>query len=128
MRGAKQEACRQGGRLTHYSGGTLLSAPKMAAGVANGIADIGLSHCAYSRGRFPVTEIMELPLGFPSGWVGAHVMNDFLDKYKPKEWDAYHPLMFTTSPPNILQTLNKPVKSLEEPRDSRSGRPEGWAT
>ena len=100
--------------LTHYSGGTLLSAPKMAAGVANGIADIGLSHCAYSRGRFPVTEIMEFPLGFPSGWVGAHVMNDFLDKYKPKEWDAYHPLMFTTSPPNILQTLNKPVKSLEE--------------
>jgi TRAP-type C4-dicarboxylate transport system substrate-binding protein len=100
--------------VTHYSGGTLLTAPKMAAGVASGIADIGLSHCAYSRGRFPVTEIMELPLGFPSSWIATHVINDFYNKFKPKEWDTYHVLMFSTSPPNILQTLNKPVKTLEE--------------
>ena len=100
--------------LTQYAGGTVLTAPKMAAGVATGIADIGLSHCAYSRGRFPVTEIMELPLGYPSGWVGTHVSTDFYNKFKPKEWDVYHPLMFATSGPNILQTLNKPVKTLEE--------------
>ncbi len=100
--------------LTQYTGGTLLAAPKMAAGVATGIADIGLSHCAYSRGRFPVMEIMELPLGFPSPWIATHVANDFYDKFKPKEWDAYHVLMFSTSPPNVLQTLSKPVKTLEE--------------
>ena len=100
--------------LTQYAGGTLLTAPKMAAGVATGIADIGLSNCSYSRGRFPVMEVMELPLGYPSPWIATHVANDFYDKFKPKEWDAYHPLMFSTSPPNVLQTLNKPVKSLEE--------------
>jgi len=85
----------------------------MAAGVATGIADIGLSHCSYRRGRFPVMEIMELPLGFPSPWVGGHVSNDFYDKFKPKEWDAYHPLLFSTSPVNVLQTLNKQVTTLE---------------
>ncbi len=100
--------------LTQYPGGTLLTAPKMAAGVASGIADIGLAHCSYSRGRFPVTEIMELPLGFPSGWVGSLVANDFYNKFKPKEWDAYHPLMFGTCGPNVLQTLNKPVRTLED--------------
>ena len=100
--------------LTQYPGGTLLSAPKMAAGVASGIADIGLSNCSYSRGRFPVMEIMELPLGFPSPWIATHVANDFYDKFKPKEWDAYHVMMFSTSPPNVLQTLSKPVKTLEE--------------
>ncbi len=100
--------------ITHYSGGTLLTAPKMAAGVASGIADIGLAHCAYSRGRFPVMEIMELPLGFPSGYIGTHVANDFYNKFKPKEWDAYQPLMFGTSGTNVLQTLNKPVRTLEE--------------
>ena len=36
--------------ITQYTGGTLLTAPKMAAGVASGIADIGLSHCSYSGG------------------------------------------------------------------------------
>ena len=66
--------------ISYYAGGTLLTAPKIAAGVATGIADIGLSHCAYSRGRFPVMEIMELPLGFPSGYIGTHVANDFYDK------------------------------------------------
>ena len=100
--------------ITHYAGGTLLAAPKIAVGVASGIADIGLSHCAYSRGRFPVMEIMELPLGFPSSWIASHVANDFYNKFRPKEWDTYHPLMFSTSPPNVLQTLNKPVKTLAE--------------
>lgn len=100
--------------ITQYAGGTLLAAPKMATGVSTGIADIGLSNCSYSRGRFPVMEIMELPLGFPSSWIASHVANDFFDKFKPKEWDAFHPLMFSTSPPNALQTLNKPVKTLEE--------------
>lgn len=100
--------------ITQYAGGTLLTAPKMAAGVSTGIADIGLAHCSYSRGRFPVMEIMELPLGFPSSWVATHVANDFYAKFKPKEWDTYHPLMFSTSPPNVMQTLNKPVSTLED--------------
>ncbi len=100
--------------ITQYTGGTLLSAPKMAAGVATGIADIGFSHCSYTRGRFPVMEIMELPLGFPSPWIAGHVANDFYEKFKPKEWDTYHPIAFTTSPVNVLQTLSKPVKTLED--------------
>jgi TRAP-type C4-dicarboxylate transport system substrate-binding protein len=100
--------------ITQYAGGTLLTAPKMAAGVASGIADIGLSHCSYSRGRFPVMEVMELPLGFPSAWIATHVANDFYDKFKPKEWDTYHALMFSNSPPNVVQTLKKPVKTLDE--------------
>jgi TRAP-type C4-dicarboxylate transport system substrate-binding protein len=100
--------------ITHYAGGTLLTAPKVAAGVAAGVADIGLAHCAYTRGRFPAMEIMELPIGFPSSWVATHVANDFYDKYKPKEWDAYQPLMFSTSPPNVLQTLSKQVKTLDD--------------
>ena len=100
--------------ITQYTGGTLLTAPKMAAGVASGIADIGLSHCSYSRGRFPVMEVMELPLGFPSSWIASHVAMDFYDKFRPKEWDVFRPLMFSTSPPNVVQTLKKPVKTLDE--------------
>ncbi|MEO0249446.1 MAG: TRAP transporter substrate-binding protein, partial [candidate division WOR-3 bacterium] len=97
-----------------FPGGTLLSATKMAAGVQTGIADIGFSHCSYSRGRFPVMEIMELPLGLPSSWIATHVANDFYNKFKPKEWDNYHVLLFTTSPVNVVQTVSKPVKSLDD--------------
>lgn len=100
--------------VSYYPGGTLLGAPKMAAGVATGIADIGFAHCAYSRGRFPVMEAIELPLGIPNGWVGTHVANDFYDKFKPKEWEQFHPLMFGSSPANIVQTISKPVRTLED--------------
>jgi TRAP-type C4-dicarboxylate transport system substrate-binding protein len=112
----KELTKRSNGKLeiTHYTGGTLLTAPKMAAGVVSAIADFGLSHVGYSRGRFPVMEIMELPLGFPSSWVATHAVNDFYNKFKPKEWDTYHTLMFSTSPPCVVHTLNKPVKTLDD--------------
>jgi len=102
--------------VSYYAGGTLLTAPKMAVGVATGIADIGLSHLAYSRGRFPVMEAMELPLGFPSGYIGTHVAGEFYNKVKPKEWDQFQPLIFSFSPPCGLQTVSKPVRALEELR------------
>ncbi len=100
--------------LTQYTGSTLLAAPKIAAGVAAGIADIGLSNLSYTRGRFPVMEIMELPHGFPSAWIAGHVANDFYSKYQPKDFDGYQVLMLSTSPINVIQTLNKPVKTLED--------------
>jgi TRAP-type C4-dicarboxylate transport system substrate-binding protein len=100
--------------LTQYPGGTLLAAPKIAAGVAAGIADIGLSNLSYTRGRFPVMEIMELPHGFPSAWIAGHVANDFYGKYQPKDFEAYQVLMLSTSPINVIQTINKPVKTLDD--------------
>jgi TRAP-type C4-dicarboxylate transport system substrate-binding protein len=100
--------------INYYTGGTLLTAPKMAAGIATGIADIGLSHVSYSRGRFPVMEVFELPLGYPSPWIATHAVNDFYDKFKPKEFDAYHALIFSTSPESVVQTLNKKTVALED--------------
>jgi TRAP-type C4-dicarboxylate transport system substrate-binding protein len=100
--------------LTQYTGSTLLSAPKIAAGVSGGIADIGLSNLSYTRGRFPVMEIMDLPHGFPSAWVAGHVANDFYNKYQPKDFDGYQVLMLSTSPINVVQTIGKPVKTLDD--------------
>jgi TRAP-type C4-dicarboxylate transport system substrate-binding protein len=100
--------------ISYHGGGTLLSAPKMAAGLTSGIADIGLSHVGYTRDRFPVMEIFGLPIASPSPWIGLHVADDFFAKFKPKEWDEYHPLMFTTSATTIIHTTKKPVRKLEE--------------
>jgi TRAP-type transport system periplasmic protein len=100
--------------ITQYTGSTLLNADKMAAGVLTGIADMGLSNLSYTRGRFPVMEIIELPLGFPSAWISAHVSNEFYNKFKPKEFDKYQVLMFSSSPINVVQTVKKPVMTPED--------------
>ena len=107
---------RSNGRveITYYPGGTVLSPAKMFNGVVTGIADMGLSHIGYTRGRFPVTEVFDLPLGFPSGYVASQVSNDFYNKFKPAEWDSVHILYLTTSGPLILQTVSKPVKTLQD--------------
>jgi len=59
-------------------------------------------------------EVFDLPLGFPSGWVGTQVSTDFLNKYKPREWDDVHVLYVTTTGPAVLETVGKPVKTLED--------------
>jgi TRAP-type transport system periplasmic protein len=102
--------------ISFHGGGTLLTAPKMAAGVAAGIADIGLAHVGYTRERFPVSEIFGLPIAIPSSWIGSHVADEFFAKFTMKDWDAFHPLMFSLSTPTIIQTTKKPVHKLEDLR------------
>jgi TRAP-type transport system periplasmic protein len=100
--------------IAYYPGGTLLNPVKMYDGIVTGIADMGLSHIQYTRGRFPVMEVFDLPLGFPSGWVGTQVSTDFMNKYKPREWDDVHVFYVTTTGPSVLETVGKPVKTLED--------------
>ncbi len=100
--------------ILYYPGGTLLSPVKMFNGITTDIADIGVSHIQYTRSRFPVTEVFDLPLGFPSGWVATQVVSDFYNKFKPAEWDAVHMLYINTSGPLVLQTISKPVRTLED--------------
>lgn len=99
-------------KITHYPGGQLLKPAEVFDGVVNGIADIGFTNQAYTRGRFPEMEICDLPLGMPSGWVSTHVVNKFYQKYKPKGFDKVKVLYFAGSGPNLISTTTKPVRAL----------------
>lgn len=107
---------RTNGELVVYfhGGGSLLGATKIYDGVTQGMVDIGFSHIEYTRGRFPVTELLDLPLGYPSAWVATHVANDFYNKFQPEEWEDSHVLWFNTSPVNSIITKDKPVRKLED--------------
>ncbi len=101
-------------KVEFFGGGSLLKATKVADGVAQGIADIGFSHVEYTRGRFPITEMLDLPLGFPSAWVGTQVANSFYNHFKPKEWNKYHILWLNTCPPNVIILAKKPVYKMSD--------------
>ena len=92
---------RANGRVAfqYFAGGSLVKGPGIYKGVAAGITDIGLAHVEYTPGRFPITGAVELPLGYPSGWVSTHVANDFYDKFRPKEWDKVKVLWTTPAAP-----------------------------
>jgi len=106
---------RTGGRIkTQYlGGGSLLKPPGMYKGIELGVTDMGFAHVEYTPGRFPVTEACDLPLGYPSGWVSNMVVNDFYNKFKPKEWDKVKVLWMHASTPNVMITT-KPIRTIED--------------
>ena len=112
----KEVMARSNGRveITFYPGGSLVKAAATPDALEQGIADIALSHIGYNRGRFPVTEVLDLPMGYPTGWVGSHVATDFLEKFKPKEWDNLHMLLVNAGTTAGLMTRNTKVTKLED--------------
>ena len=101
-------------KIQHFAGGQLLQNDKVFDGVVQGIADIGFSNLAYTRGRFPEMEMCDLPLGMPSAWVSSHVVQEFFRKYQPKEFDKVKVIYFSACGPNLVGTTTKPVRVLEE--------------
>jgi TRAP-type C4-dicarboxylate transport system substrate-binding protein len=112
---AKEIEKRTGGRvqITVFPGGTLTPADKCYDGVVQGISDIGFSVLAYTRGRFPLTEVSDLPLGIKSGAVATRVVNEYYRKFSPKEFDEVKVMYLHGHGPGVLHT-KKPVGTLED--------------
>ena len=101
-------------KITYYPGGSLVNAPQTYDGVVQGIADIGMSLFAYTPGRFPACEIVDLPHAYPNGWVATKVANDFYNNFKPVELDDTHPLYFHAHGPGVVFTTDKPVREIDD--------------
>ena len=100
--------------ITLYPAGTLTSAPKCYDGVVKGLSDIGMSCPLYMGGRFPVSQIFEMPSDLDSGWVTGKVYNDLFNKYKLKEYDNVHVLYLHGPGRNVLSTRTVPIKELSD--------------
>lgn len=100
-------------KINVFSGGTLSPAEQCYDGTIKGISDIGMSCFAYTRGRFPLMEVLDLPLGYPNGRVATHVANDFFNKHKPKELKGVKVLYMHAHGPGILHTV-KPIKTIAD--------------
>ena len=100
-------------KINYFPGGSLLTAERVLDGVIEGVSDIGWCNIGYSQGRFPVTEALMLPLGYPNAWVANYVANDFYQEFEPEEWGNVHVLCLHSSPVNIIIS-NKPVYKLED--------------
>lgn len=99
--------------ITVHPGGTLTKAQQCYEGVVNGISDLGMSCFAYTRGRFPLLEGLDLPLGYPSGTVATQLATELAEKYKPEEVADTHLLYIHAHGPGILAS-KKPVHTLAD--------------
>ncbi|HVN23565.1 MAG TPA: hypothetical protein VMT71_06315, partial [Syntrophorhabdales bacterium] len=77
-------------KVTMFHANTLAPGPQIYDAVNKGIADIGYASISYTQGRFPLTEVVGLPLGYKSAVAATGMTNEYLKKFKPKEFDAVH--------------------------------------
>ena len=115
MEWAKEIERRTNGRvkITIFPGGTLTAADKCYDGVVKGISDIGMSVFAYTRGRFPLTEVADLPLGIKSGLVATKLINAYYKKFNPKELKDVKVMYLHGHGPGFLHTKTA-VEKLED--------------
>ena len=112
---AKEIEKRSNGRvkITVFPGGTLTKAPAVYAGVVDGISDMGHSVFAYTRGRFPVMEAIDLPFGYPDGKTASKVAYEFYKALNPDELQDVKVLTIHAHGPGVLAS-KKDVNSLDD--------------
>ena len=100
-------------KITIHPAGTLTKAEQCYEGVVNGVSDIGMSCFAYTRGRFPLLEGLDLPLGYPNGLIATRVATEMIRKYQPAEVQDVQVLYVHAHGPGILAS-RKPIRELKD--------------
>ncbi len=100
-------------KVRHFAGATLTSPPQTYDSILSGVVDIGNCVLGYTMGKFPLSEVLDYPLGYPSGFVATKLANEYYNKFKPKEFNDVKVLYFHAQGPGILHT-KKPVNKLED--------------
>jgi hypothetical protein len=78
---------RTGGKVkvNYYAGGTLVPAAQSYDAAVKGIADVSNHVMGYTMGRFPFSQVMDLPIGFPPGAGPTNIAKGCTSQ--PKEFD-----------------------------------------
>lgn len=102
-------------KITVFPGGTLTRADKCYDGVVKGISDIGMGVLIYTPGRFPLTEVIDLPLGYKNGLAATRLINSYYNAFLPQEFNDVKVMYFHAHGPGILNTKT-PVRNLDDLR------------
>ncbi|MDI9570851.1 MAG: TRAP transporter substrate-binding protein [Pseudomonadota bacterium] len=100
-------------KINILAGGSLTPADQVYDGVLKGISDLGMSCFAYTRGRFPLMEVLDLPIGYPNGRVATAVANEYFRIFNPQELKGVKVLYLHAHGPGLLHTV-RPVATLDQ--------------
>ncbi len=101
-------------KVTIYPSQTLLNAASAFDGTVNGIADITLVIPGWTQGRFPKSEVMELPPAIHSSVDATNVYYQFYKKFLTDEWKAVKVLGVHIQVPQSIHTKRKPIRTLAD--------------
>ena len=111
-------------RVQMFPSGTLAKPDAIYDAASKGIADIGATAQGYTAGRFPLSQIVELPGVASSASQGACVLQSLYDDgYLDDEYADTHPLFMFTTGPGGIHTIDTDVQKPSDLEGLRIRRP-----
>ena len=102
-----------------YPNGALGRAPQQQAQMVNdGVADIGFIVPPFTPGRFPDSEVLELPGMFRDLAEGTKVYTNLVRNGTIKDYGDYYPIAMWSTPPFSLHS-NYPIRSIKDLKGKR---------
>ena len=80
----------------------------------DGVVDIVWTLPGYSAGRFPLTEVFELPFVCGDAVATSQALTEFHHKWLRDEYADTRPLVFHATAPGHIHTVDRPVRALED--------------
>ena len=80
----------------------------------DGVVDLVWTLPGYSPGRFPLTEVFELPFVCGDAQATSEALTMFHRRWMRDEYGDTHPLVFHAAAPGQLHTVDRPVRTLED--------------
>jgi TRAP-type C4-dicarboxylate transport system substrate-binding protein len=112
---------KSGGRLKIevYPAGQMGPPPRHFDMVRTGVADIAISSPGNTPGRFPLSEVIELPFLAHSSGISSEVLMDIVPDYLAKEYAGTHILWAYVTPPFQFNMGRKPIHKIDDLRGLR---------
>ncbi len=122
---AKEVEERTKGRvkMTIYPSEALCKAKDLYECALQGVSESSYFIPSYTAGRFPLTTVMELPIGVPSAKVGTEIIWDLYGKYLKSEYAGVKLISLWTIQPAHIFTTKKPIKTVEDLKGLRIRSP-----
>jgi TRAP-type transport system periplasmic protein len=94
-------------KVSFHPGGSLAPATQSYEAAVRGITDISLTATQWTAGRFPMSELIHLPLGIKTAQQGTGMMAAWYKKFRPKEFDDTKLLFLFASGPSHFMTIKQ---------------------
>lgn len=108
-----EEATKGRVKVSVFPGSTLAKIEEAYDATVAGVCDIAMYVPAYNAGRFPLSDVMNLPMLFPSAKVASLTAWQLYEKFPDmkKEYSDVKLLWFYCTPPYEIHTVKKAVNT-----------------
>ncbi|WP_336606341.1 TRAP transporter substrate-binding protein [Calidifontimicrobium sp. SYSU G02091] len=88
--------------------------PQLYDQVKDGVVDVIWSLPGYTAGRFPLSEVFELPFMMRDAEATSKALWDYVQQHAPSEFKDVHPIAFHVHGPGVFHMRDKPIRTMAD--------------